>query len=79
LIQFFSLESHIAATSWVRPTTNCWARARLARARNGKGDRAGAVKALEEATPLDPRMPGSNLTLAAWYEEAKDYDKANDR
>ncbi len=50
-----------------------------AESRNGKGDRAGATKALEEATAADPRVPGAQMTLAQWYEQAKEYDKAIDR
>ncbi len=50
-----------------------------AEARDGKGDRAGATKALEEAAAVDPRLPGAQMLLAQWHEEAKDFDKAIDR
>jgi tetratricopeptide (TPR) repeat protein len=48
-------------------------------ARTGRGDKAGAVKALEEATAIDPRFAAAHLLLAQTYEETKDYDKAIDR
>jgi uncharacterized protein (TIGR03790 family) len=50
-----------------------------AEARTGKGDKAGAMKALEEATAIDPRLAAAHLLLAQSYEEAKDYDKAMER
>jgi len=50
-----------------------------AEARNGKGDKAAAVKALEEATALEPRLPSAQMMLAQSYEETKEYDKAVDR
>jgi Tfp pilus assembly protein PilF len=48
-------------------------------ARTGRGDKTGAVKALEEATAIDPRFAAAHLLLAQAYEETKDYDKAIDR
>jgi uncharacterized protein (TIGR03790 family) len=45
-------------------------------ARTAKGDKAGARKALEEATTLDPRLVAAHLQLALGYEEEKEYDKA---
>ena len=50
-----------------------------AEARTSKGDKAGATKALEEATVLEPKLAAAHLTLAQGYEEAKEYDKAIDR
>ncbi len=50
-----------------------------AEARTSKGDKAGAQKALEEATTIDPKLTAAHLTLAQAYEEAKEYDKAIDR
>jgi tetratricopeptide (TPR) repeat protein len=48
-------------------------------ARTAKGDQAGARAALVEATALDPRLVTAHLTLAAAFEEQKDYDKAIER
>ena len=48
-------------------------------ARTAKGDKAGARKALEEATTLDPRLVAAHLTLALGYEEDKEHDKAIER
>ena len=50
-----------------------------AEARTGKGDKAGAMKALEEATAIDPRLPAAQMLLAQSYEENKEYDKAIER
>jgi uncharacterized protein (TIGR03790 family) len=50
-----------------------------AEARSGKGDKPGAMKALEEATALDTKLPAAHAVLAQAYEEAKDYDKAIER
>jgi uncharacterized protein (TIGR03790 family) len=47
-------------------------------ARTAKGDKAGAIKALEEATAIDPRLAAALLLLAQSYEEAKEFDKAID-
>jgi Flp pilus assembly protein TadD len=48
-------------------------------ARSGKGDKAGSLKALEEATAIDARLSAAHMMLAQSYEEAKEYDKAMDR
>ncbi len=48
-------------------------------ARSAKGDKAGAQKALEDATALDPRLTAAHLLLATTYEEQKQYDKAVER
>jgi len=45
-------------------------------ARSARGDRAGSVKALEEATTLDPRYVSAHLLLAGEYEAQDEYDKA---
>lgn len=45
-------------------------------ARAGKGDKAGAVSALEEATAIDSRLPLALLTLAQAYDERKEWDKS---
>jgi tetratricopeptide (TPR) repeat protein len=37
------------------------------------------MRALEEATALDPRLAAAHLRLAQSYEETKEYDKAIDR
>lgn len=50
-----------------------------AEARTAKGDKAGARKALEDATAIDPGMVAAHLMLAAGFEEEKDYDKAIER
>lgn len=50
-----------------------------AEARNGKGDQAGALKSLEEATTLDPKLVAANMSLAQFHEQAKEYDKAMER
>jgi predicted Zn-dependent protease len=50
-----------------------------AEARNGKGDKPGALKALEEATAIETKLPTAHLALAQSYEESKEYDKAIDR
>jgi Flp pilus assembly protein TadD len=50
-----------------------------AEARTGKGDKPGSMKALEEATAIDPRLSAAHMLLAQSYEEAKDYDKAIER
>jgi uncharacterized protein (TIGR03790 family) len=50
-----------------------------AEARTGKGDKPGAVKALEEAATLEPKLTAVHVLLAQSYEEAKEYDKAIDR
>jgi uncharacterized protein (TIGR03790 family) len=50
-----------------------------AEARTGKGDKPGTMKALEEATAIDPRLSAAHMLLAQSYEEAKEYDKAIDR
>lgn len=47
-----------------------------AEARTGRGDNAGAQKALEEATTIDPRLRSAHLLLAAAYEQQREYDKA---
>ncbi len=51
----------------------------LAKARSVKGDKAGAQKAFEDATAIDPGLNGSHLLLASTYEEQKLYDKAIER
>jgi Tfp pilus assembly protein PilF len=48
-------------------------------ARTAKDDKAGAQKALEEATTLDPKLVAAHLILASEYETQKDYDKAAER
>ena len=48
-------------------------------ARFAKDDRAGALKALEEATALDPRNVSAHLLLANEYETQQAYDKAIER
>ena len=48
-------------------------------ARAAKGDVAGAQKALEEATTLDPRLVAAHLVLANEYEAQKAYDQAIER
>jgi uncharacterized protein (TIGR03790 family) len=48
-------------------------------ARTAKGDKAGTVGALEEATAKDPRLMAAHLLLARAYEDLTDYDKAIDR
>ncbi len=48
-------------------------------ARTAKGDKAGARKALEEATTLDPRLVAAHMLLVLGYEEEKEYDKAIER
>jgi len=48
-------------------------------ARTAKDDVAGARKALEEATALDPKLVAVQLMLASEYEKQKDYDKAIER
>lgn len=50
-----------------------------AEARTAKDDAPGAMKALEEATSIEPRLPAAHLMLAQSYEQAKEYDKAIDR
>ena len=48
-------------------------------ARTAKDDKAGARKALEEATTLDPKLVAGHLVLASEYELQKAYDKAVER
>jgi uncharacterized protein (TIGR03790 family) len=48
-------------------------------ARAAKGDRAGALKALEEATTLAPKYLSAHLSLANEYEIQRAHDKAIDR
>ena len=48
-------------------------------ARAAKDDRPGVVKALEEATTLDPKLVAAHLILATDYETQKEYDKAAER
>jgi uncharacterized protein (TIGR03790 family) len=48
-------------------------------ARTAKGDKAGTVTALEEATTIDPQLTSAHLLLAQAYDAEKDYDKAIDR
>jgi len=50
-----------------------------AEARTAKGDKAGARKALEEATLADPRLRVAHLQLATEYEANKEYDRALER
>ena len=50
-----------------------------AEARAAKGDRAGARKALEEATTLDTKLVAAHLLLAGAYEAQKEYEKAIER
>jgi len=50
-----------------------------AEALTAKNDKAGARKALIEATTIDPRLVSVHQTLALGYEEEKDYDKAFER
>jgi Tfp pilus assembly protein PilF len=47
-----------------------------AEARTARGDRAGALRALEEATALDATLVGPHLMLASEYEIQRDYDGA---
>ncbi len=47
--------------------------------RTAKGDGAGARKALEDATALDPKLLGAHLVLASGYEAQEEYDKAIER
>jgi len=47
-----------------------------AEARTAKDDKAGARKALEDATALDARLASAHLLLAALDEASKEYDKA---
>jgi uncharacterized protein (TIGR03790 family) len=48
-------------------------------ARSAKGDKAGTVKALEEATALDPRLVSAQLLLASEYEAQQPHEKAIER
>jgi len=48
-------------------------------ARSAKGDKAGTVKALEEATALDPRLVSAQLLLASEYEAQQAHEKAIER
>jgi tetratricopeptide (TPR) repeat protein len=48
-------------------------------ARAAKGDRPGVLKALEEATALDPKLAAAHMMLASGYEAQQDYDKAVER
>jgi uncharacterized protein (TIGR03790 family) len=48
-------------------------------ARTAVGDKTGTVRALEEATVIDPRLTAAHLLLAQAYDEARDYDKAIER
>jgi len=63
-----------------RGTTQEAARAVLrSEARLARDDRAGAQKALEEATALDPKYVAAQLRLAGEYEAQEAYDKAIER
>lgn len=48
-------------------------------ARAAKGDEAGRIAALEEATRLEPRLSASHLQLAQMFENQGQYDKAVER
>ena len=50
-----------------------------AEARQSRGDRAGAIVALETATDREPRLTAAHLMLASLYEEVNDYDRAIER
>ena len=50
-----------------------------AEARFARGDRAGGLKALEEATALDPKLLAAHLQLAGEYEAQNNFDKAIER
>jgi Tfp pilus assembly protein PilF len=51
----------------------------LAESRVARGDKAGAQRALEQATEIAPTVVGPQLQLALMYEEAGDYRRAADR
>jgi uncharacterized protein (TIGR03790 family) len=68
----------LAAAS--RGTTPAAAKAVLRyEARTARNDGAGAEKALEEATTLDPKLVSAHLQLASEYENRQAYDKAIER
>ena len=50
-----------------------------AEARQSRGDKAGAIVALETATDSEPRLTAAHLMLAVLYEEVNDYDRAIER
>jgi uncharacterized protein (TIGR03790 family) len=50
-----------------------------AEALQSRGDKAGAIVALETATASEPRLTAAHLMLAGLYEEANDYDRAIER
>ncbi len=50
-----------------------------AEARQSRGDKAGAIVALETATDSEPRLTAAHLMLAGLYEEVNDYDRAIER
>ena len=50
-----------------------------AEARQSRGDKAGAIVALETATDREPRLTASHLMLAVLYEDVNDYDRAIER
>ena len=50
-----------------------------AEARQSRGDKAGAIVALETATDREPRLTAAHLMLAGLYEEVNDYDRAIER
>jgi uncharacterized protein (TIGR03790 family) len=63
-----------------RGTTPAAAKAVLRyEARTARHDSAGAQKALEEATTLDPKLVSAHLQLASEYESQQAYDKAVER
>ena len=50
-----------------------------AEARQSRGDKAGAIVALETATDREPRLTAAHLMLAGLYEDVHDYDRAIER
>jgi uncharacterized protein (TIGR03790 family) len=50
-----------------------------AEARSAKGDTAGGMRALEEATAADPKLVAAHLLLGSFYDKQKEYDKAIER
>ena len=50
-----------------------------AEALQSRGDKAGAIVALEAATASEPRLTSAHLVLAGLYEETNDYDRAIER
>ena len=74
---FSARRMRVATARGIKPAAAEWLL--RSEARTGKGDKAGSVQALEEATAIDPRLAAGQMLLAQAYEEAGDHDKAIDR